>query len=422
MLRTRLVRYTAAFWGFVVYMPVGMNYGAALFLLIAMLVAGGWHERGARMRASPMWWPIVIYLAWTLVVLAIGQHYPETAENLFHGIRIASTMLLATALSREEAVWALRGFLVVSVINFLLIALHEAGVLPDTQIWHAVTIMKGNKSINNALLFTVLGTSAAVLGLAHLSDTRRWHWAGPAFVFTVLMALLVTLILPSRTSLVAMLVCMVAACVHQWRSHPRVLAAALVAVFAVSGLLVWQAPASMKQKFELGLQELEQAEAGEVSEASMITRYLMYRETTAMMMEKPLTGLGIGAWTSEWKKRGPKVLDYKNMPHNDYLWMGSQGGIPGLLSLLFIMVAGVWVGWRRADLTGRLGFVTMLTMLIAASLNSAMRDAQIGLSLLWISFLYLRLVEESCSPWREVLPQRLSGVFLSADGRPTHPL
>ena len=33
-----------------------------------------------------------------------------------------------------------------------------------------------------------------------------------------------------------------------------------------------------------------------------------------------------------------------------------------------------------------------------------------------------RLAEESGSPWREVLPRRLSGVLLSDDGRPTHPL
>ncbi|WP_218509897.1 O-antigen ligase [Variovorax sp. dw_308] len=422
MLRTRLVRYTAAFWGFVVYMPVGVNYGATVFLFLAMLLGGSLRERGARLRASPMWWPIVIYLAWTLVVLAVGQHYPETAENLFHGIRIASTMLLAMALTRVEAVWALRGFLLVSMINLVLIVLNEAHVLPDQQIWRAVVSLQGNKSINDALLFTVLGASTAVLGLVHLADARRWHWAGPAFVFTVLMALIVTLVLPSRTSLVAMLVCVVAACVHQWRSHPRLLAGALAAVFVVAGLLVWQAPAAMKEKFELGLHEVEQAQAGEVSEASMITRYIMYRETTAMMLEKPVIGLGIGAWTSEWKKRGPKVLDYKNMPHNDYLWMGSQGGIPGFLSLLFIMVAGVWVCWRRPDLTGRLGFVAMLTLLIAASLNSALRDAQIGLCLPWICFLYLRLAEESGSPWREVLPQRLSGVFVSADGSPTHSL
>jgi O-antigen ligase len=422
MLRTRLVRYTAAFWGFVVYMPVGVNYGASLFLLLAMLAAGGWRERGARVRANPMWWPIVIYLGWTLVVLAIGQHYAETAENLFHGFRIALTMLMAMALARDEAVWALRGFLLVSVLSLLLIALKYSVGLPDIQIWRAVTIMQGNKSINDALLFTVLGASTAVLGLAHLGDKQRWHWAGPVFVFTVLMAIVVTLVLPSRTSLVAMLVCVVAACVHQWRSHALGLVASLCAVAVIAGLLVWQAPAAMKQKFELGVQEIEQAQAGEVSEASMITRYYMYRITTEMMMEKPLVGLGIGAWTSEWKKRGPKVLDYKNMPHNDYLWMGSQAGLPGFLSLLFIMVAGVWVGWRRADLTGRLGFVAMLTMLIAASLNSAMRDAQIGLSLLWITFLCLRMVQESGSPWREVLPRRLSGVFVSADGRPTHPL
>ena len=110
------------------------------------------------------------------------------------------------------------------------------------------------------------------------------------------------------------------------------------------------------------------------------------------------------------------------MPHNDYLWMGSQAGVTGLLTLLVIMLAGVWVCWRRADLTGRIGFVAMLTMLIAASLNSAMRDAQIGLSLLWIAFLFLRMVQEDASPWRDVLPPRLSGLFLSGDRTPTHPL
>jgi len=87
--------------------------------------------------------------------------------------------------------------------------------------------------------------------------------------------------------------------------------------------------------------------------------------------------------------------------------MGSQGGVPGLLSLLAIMLAGVWVAWRRDDLTGRIAFVAMLTMLVAASLNSAMRDAQIGLSLLWIVFLCLRLAQEAGSPWRGVLPPKL---------------
>jgi O-antigen ligase len=427
MFRTRLARHAATFWGFVVYMPVGVNYAAFLFLMIAMAVGGNWRERAARVRQHPLFWPIAAYVAWTLIVLAVRPHYKETGADFFHGLRIALTMLMALALTRDECIWALRAFLLASALGLVLIALHHLGLLPDAQVWRAVTSMQGNKSINDALLFAVIGGAAAALGLAHLGDAQRWHWAGPAFAVAALMVVVVSLALPSRTSLLAMLVCIFAACFHQYRSHRRGLLLALGAATLIAGMGVWQMPQSIKNKFELGVQELEQAQAGVQSDASWVTRYYMYRETTNMMLDAPVAGLGIGAWTSEWKRRAPKVLDYKNMPHNDYLWMGSQAGIPGLLTLLVIMVGGVWVCWKRADLTGRIGFVAMLTMLIAASINSAMRDAQIGLSLLWIAFLGLRMVQESGSPWRGVLPPRLSGILQSAAPasgapQPPHPL
>ena len=48
----------------------------------------------------------------------------------------------------------------------------------------------------------------------------------------------------------------------------------------------------------------------------------------------------------------------------------------------------------------------MSTSRFDRSVNSAMRDAQIGLSLLWVSFVYLRLALEPGSPWQGVLPRR----------------
>lgn len=78
-------------------------------------------------------------------------------------------MLMALVLSREECIWALRAFLLSSVLGLLLIVLHHIGILPDAQLWRAITHMQGNKSINDALLFATIGAGAAVLGLAHLS-------------------------------------------------------------------------------------------------------------------------------------------------------------------------------------------------------------------------------------------------------------
>ena len=70
--------------------------------------------------------------------------------------------------------------------------------------------------------------------------------------------------------------------------------------------------------------------------------------------------------------------------------MGSQAGLPGSLSLLAIILVGVWQAWKRPDLTGRIAFAAMLILLLATGVNSALRDAQIGLAILWVAMLAFR--------------------------------
>jgi O-antigen ligase len=165
------------------------------------------------------------------------------------------------------------------------------------------------------------------------------------------------------------------------------------------------------------VQELEAAQQGAVSEGSWVVRYYMYRDTGRMILDRPLTGWGIGGWTEQWHLRGPKLLADYNMPHNDFLWMGSQAGIPGALTLLAILLTGVWVAWRRDDLYGRYAFAAQLIALIATNANSALRDAQIGLSLLWVSTIYLRLAQEPGDSWRGLNPRRARAA-LSGDAPP----
>jgi O-antigen ligase len=247
----------------------------------------------------------------------------------------------------------------------------------------------------------VLGATAAVWGLAHLRNAHGQIGWKPllAFALTGLVAVIITLWLPSRTSLLALVLAVVAACVHQWRRQLKVLAGVLVVAGVVVSALVWQAP-SVQQKFELGLQEIEAAQAGAVSEGSWVVRYYMYRDTARMIIDRPLAGWGIGGWTEQWHLRGPQLLADYNMPHNDFLWMGAQAGLPGALLLLSILLVGLWQCWRRDDLIGRYGFAAVLVMLVATSVNSAMRDAQIGLSLLWVAMVFLRLAQPPAPPHR----------------------
>jgi O-antigen ligase len=390
------------FWGLTVFMPVGVTYVSFLLLMVALLVAGGWRERAIRLRANPMWWPVVVFVVWTLAVLALEPHYPETGSNLFHGLRIAATILMALALTRDEAIWAVRGFWIIGLLNIVMIALYYSVGFPMLEPWRGVLILVGNKSISNAILFTIMAATAAVYGLKSLAEHRRWR-AVAAFALVPAVMAIITFSLPSRTSLLALLLVIPAACVHQWRRQLEVLALVLMAGGLIAAGVLWNSPV-VQQKFAVGIQEIEAAQAGEISEASWVVRYYMYRDTARMMIDRPFAGWGIGGWNEQWHLRGPKLLDYKNMPHNDFLWMGAQSGFPGALSLLVIMLMAVWIAWRRDDLAGRQAFVATLVMLIATSVNSALRDAQIGLALLWVAMVYLRLAQEPGDSWRGLLP------------------
>lgn len=382
----RLVRYLAGFWGLVVFMPVGLNYLAFFLLAAGLALLPQRRERLRRVVRNPLRLPLAVFVAWTLAVLATQPiHYAETPSNLWHGLRIVLTLLCAFALTREEAWWALRGFLAAAVFSLLVIGLAQVWDLPPLSIWNNLLEYRGNKSVSNALLLAVLAGSAMVVALHHAGRVR---WSAIALGLAALAALLVAL--PNRASLLLVMCAAPAAAWHAWRSQPRRLWAAVGLALLVSAVAVAALP-QVRNGLERGFAELRQASGGEASLGSWNSRAQMVRHTAQMLADRPVAGWGIGGWNDQWRKRAPPALADLNMPHNDFLWMGAQAGIPGAASWLAIMLAACWTGWRRADVTGRLAFVAALTLTCGALVNSATRDAVIGLSLVWIVGLYLRL-------------------------------
>jgi len=212
-------------------------------------------------------------------------------------------------------------------------------------------------------------------------------------------------VLHSRTAWLILLACGVAGLLHQLRARrqEQVLAVALAAALTLgTGLLV----PGVKDRVALGLHEIASAYEGHAVDpgSSWGIRFRMYSETAAMVREQPLWGWGIGGWSAQWKQRVEPALADSNMPHNDFLWMGAQAGLPGAALLLWLVAAGLPAAWRRHDLSGRLGVVALLTMLVAVATNSALRDAAIGLSLWFIVLVYQRLSTEPEAVWLQALP------------------
>ena len=384
-------RYAALFWGLVVFLPVGVNYLAFFALIVCLAVQSDRTERMRQIRSHLLFWPLAAYVLWTLIVLMFQPIlYVQTASNLWHGARIALTLALALALARDEAVWAMRGFGLAVVSALVVISVNHLVGLPDWTIWSGLVKVTGNKTIGNNLLLTVAAGSSIVVALEKPSVT----WRTLSLVFVCAVLVVIVWALPSRTSLLILMFMPAAAICHQWRQYRKKLAIGLTTVVAAASALLAGIP-STHDRLAQGFNDIARAQAGIWSDDSWGIRLQMYRETAAMVIDRPLTGWGIGGWTSQWQQRVPTEFAAYNMPHNDYLWMGSQAGVLGGLLLLSLFVAACLAGWKRRDSVGRMTFIAALTLLLAALVNSATRDANIGLGLLWIVGIYLRLASDS---------------------------
>lgn len=162
---------------------------------------------------------------------------------------------------------------------------------------------------------------------------------------------------------------------------------ALLAVFLMTGLFASAYLGS--QYFPTRIQDiasdLTQWKPGENDDTSVGQRIGYYGTTLEIIREHPLTGAGTGGFAQAYseKVRGTPARATTN-PHNDYLMIAAQAGLPALALLIALYV----VLWREAR---RLGSALerdlvrglVLTMAIGGLFNTLLMDHAEGLLFAW---------------------------------------
>jgi len=107
--------------------------------------------------------------------------------------------------------------------------------------------------------------------------------------------------------------------------------------------------------------------------ASNEWRMEMWDATYNLAMDNKMYGVGAGAWkTSVYPYYGkflPSVYKHWRNPHNDFLWVASEKGIPGLLLYLLIFSFILYSGIKRFFKMTELKSVLELLFLLAAVLG-----------------------------------------------------
>ena len=100
--------------------------------------------------------------------------------------------------------------------------------------------------------------------------------------------------------------------------------------------------------------------------------------------QHPFMGTGVGSWTNEYNRlqRGNnpshKDVEKNGNPHQEYLLWGVQLGIPGIMLIVFMMVAIFRDSKKMDESIARATQSTLLALTIACFFNASIYDAQIG--------------------------------------------
>jgi O-antigen ligase len=382
---SRAVVAAAALWGVAVWFPVGFTYAAMLLTLAAVIAAPDRRARWQRARDSRLLLLPALLFVWLAVVFVIAPRGESAPAMLGHFLRFLLTLAAGLMLWPREARVALAAFgLTAGALLAALLAEVVVGGVPRWPGLLDVLDYLGNKSIRAGLLMALLAAAAAAWLVWHPPGGRRATLAALAALAALAGGgLAVVGYLPSRSAMLLLPLLLLAVGLHRWRGWRPLLA--LFSLLAVAALLVFAVSAHVRDRLVGGFEGLQADRAQGSLDSSWGQRDRLYRFSAERIAASPLRGGGLGSWPEAWDRamQGTAAVGLNN-PHNDYLLLGAEAGLPAPALLLACLAMFLRHGWRRQRVEGGIAFACAAALLLAAAGNAAVRDAVFGLSLVWL--------------------------------------
>ena len=362
-----------------------------LFLMLLVLVfSPGLMQHFRKLRGSTAFLPIVLMLAWTLLAVAAGEWYPDTATRLFHTFRVALVLSLGLMLTAMEARVALAGFLVGAIFAALIVSAHHVWGMPDWAIWNGLLSSRNNFSSGNMITMATASGILFFLGICdQTSRSDRWLALAAALALTVIVALHAI----SRNSQLLLVVLLMTAVLFRFRSPGAVLGG-LATVLLVAAMM-WQFSPTTQRRVIETVSDLRAIQAASNYRTSVGVRWRMYEEAVQGMIDHPVFGTGVGSWLPRWRADArvldehmppgeTKLVSEINNPHNDFLLTGMETGVIGMLMLIWLLASFIRTGWQRRSAAGGITVVMGVSVFATALVNAPFRDAALGMTLLWL--------------------------------------
>jgi O-antigen ligase len=205
---------------------------------------------------------------------------------------------------------------------------------------------------------------------------RQWRW--PAAITIALCIFDVFFLVKGRTAQVLLLL-LLALLVVLWQGKKGVILAMVAA--AVMGPLLYLGSASLRSGMTTAQAEVKSFDQGNV-DTSVGLRLFFHKVAKDLIKEAPILGHGTGSYAKNYLLHAgdSKARRAYANPHNDYLWLGVELGIVGMLLLVLVLLATIKQAWRSTSAERWLGLVLVCSYGISTLANSFFTDNITGLA------------------------------------------
>jgi len=348
--------------------PPLANLAAVLFLGAFFFVAD-WRARLRRMLAEPLGRGVLVFAATLVLAALLGavgpQGWKRALADLF-GWRTLLLLVLAGAVfddGRWKAKLALAFVAIAAIGAVASIVATRIGWQHSDQ---AVGVVLRN-TVTQAMTFAI-GAFFAFLLLATRAFAARWLRRLLVLAAALLLWQLL-FVATGRSGQVLLAVVAIVAAAMRLRGVSRLAAIAAVPALAV---LVFALSPVVQERFKLAWDEAQQA--ADLSEYTSVgIRVVMWKNTAELVRERPVLGYGLAGLAPayarhvEGRAQGWKAI-VTDDPHNQYLALWAEAGLPGLLAFLFLLAAAAR---QPAPMPWRMVGVALLTAWCATSLVSS---------------------------------------------------
>lgn len=346
--------------GFFIPISTAITNNLSLLVFFILVLRGSLHLSVLK-KQPVVWWAIGL-----LVFIMIGFSYSSVGwqENLdtlakYRELFLIPLFVIAfNQLETKKYAWFA---LLVSIIITLVVSY-----------FYALGIPISGKATSNAPAFKnyitqsimIIFAAYALILFAFLNQKYRY----PA-LFLAMLALFDTLFLSfGRTGYILFFILMLLLLWQIFKIRGLISGIILATIIAVG--LYYFSP-TLQHRLIAGFNDIEKYEQGHPENTSLGMRLEYYKYSWELFQQSPLFGKGTGSFEKEYTKISPRPT---SNPHNEYLMIGTQWGLIGVILFVGILVSL----WKMANilplLEGYLAQGLALTMGSICLFNSALLD------------------------------------------------